>query len=307
MRVAPIVLCGGVGRRLFPFSSCNLPKQFIIFFKDGESFFQKTIRRIRKIFPTQQIIIVANKINQNLVKQQLKDIGEGNVLVLFECYNKNTFLSLVVAMMVIDDDCDLISVFPSDHFILDEKNFRQDVLSALEISTQKKKHILFGIKPTKPDDNYGYIQIGENEYVDGMGNIFFKIKSFIEKPSKGVAKTKIQSDRYYWNSGIFVFNNKQLTKDVVYQNKISGIKENIFIKKDDIFLESVAKNLPELPEISIDEAIIENNKELLCKKAQFDWKDIGNFTSLHELMEKKYIIFSILAYITQCDKYSINS
>ena len=307
MRVAPIIPCGGIGKRLFPFSSCSLPKQFIILFKDGESFFQKTIRRIRKIFPTEKIIIVANKMHQELVMQQLKDVGENNVLILFEHYNKNTFLSLFVAKMVIDNDFDALSVFPSDHFILDTTSFCQDILSALDTSIKEEKHILFGIKPTKPDDNYGYIQISDNGYIDNVGDIFFKIKSFIEKPSKKVAKTKIQCDTYYWNSGIFIFNNKQLTREIAYRNKISRIKENILMEKSNDCLDVIAKNLDKLLDLSIDEALIENNKELLCKKAQFDWQDIGNFFSLHELMNKNYINFSIPTYIKQSNQYAIKN
>ena len=307
MNIAPIILCGGVGKRLFPFSSYSLPKQFIVLFADGESFFQKTVRRVRYIFKVEKIIIVANKMHKELLLQQLKEINENNVLILFERCSKNTFMSLAVAGMIASADVDVFAVFPSDHFILDKKSLRQDMLSAVQVSVRECKHMLFGIEPTKFDNNYGYIQISNRRHVDNVGEEFLKVSSFVEKPNIRFTKMKLQSHKCYWNSGIFVFNNKILTNDDKHQTKIKVIKNNISVKKDDVFLEIVAKKLSVLSDTSIDQAILEGNKQLLCKKASFDWQDIGNFASLSELMKKKYITFSIPKYIQQCEKYSANN
>ncbi len=291
MNVLPIILCGGFGSRLSPLSSEELPKQFIPFIEHKYSFFQKTFKRVRKVFFTEKIIICCNVKHIDLIKKQIKDINEDNYILLAEKEKRNTFPSILISLQFAKKyHSDVLFVTPSDNYIYNDDNYIKNVYTSVLHSFIYKKHVLFGIKPTRADSNYGYIQINDKEKI----HMFYNIKSFIEKPDVKTAKDFIKNSNYFWNSGSFVFNFDKLINDI----KKHSI--DMFVKyKNENFLEKKYNNLYitndnflNLPTKQIDKEIIEKSNNIVCQKSTFEWYDIGSFEVINHLIKKGKIQIS---------------
>ena len=202
-----ILLAGGKGKRLWPYSSKETPKQFFKLF-DDKSFFQKTYLRFKKCKFVDEIIVLTNEKYRNLVNVQIDAIDSISAKhIIAEPSEKNTAPAILLGVKYIQeklraDKNTLILVSPCDHYISPESRFLCCLKKLIkeDFSKKIKKIITFGIKPTKPETGYGYIKVDKRE--DG---IFLKPKNFIEKPSNDVAKRYLSSDEYFWNMGIFLF------------------------------------------------------------------------------------------------------
>ena len=294
MNILPLVLAGGFGKRLSPLSTEELPKQFIHFFDNEESFFQKTIKRLRRVFITETIVVCCNEKHLDLVKIQLKKINETNFALIIEKESRNTFASVLLGLNLAKRyEINTMLVVPSDSFIENNEVFYKNIHSAITESYKTKKHVIFGIKPHEANNNYGYIKISDNKKiccVKNKKNNFFDVESFIEKPDIETAEKFVKYGDCFWNSGQFVFNIEKLKQEIKqYQkeawrifSKMKLIKKskNLYIT-DNIFLT--------IPNLQIDRAIIEKSKNLLCCEAEFDWCDIGSFEVLKYLISVKKI------------------
>ena len=290
--ILPLVIAGGFGKRLAPLSTIDLPKQFISFFKNGDSFFQKTVKRIRKFLITEKIVICINQRHINLVKEQLKKICEDNYILICEQESRNTFASVLLGLKAVKflKNIDTMLVIPADSFIENEDLFCKNIQTATLQSLITERHVVFGVKPTKVEDKYGYIKINSRKSKTFEQCVFFNVDRFIEKPELAKAKQFIEQGNYFWNSGHFVFNVEKLQEEIKkYQTKAFQIADQMkLIKKshkvyttDDVFLT--------IPNLQIDRAIIEKSKNLLCCKAEFDWCDIGSFEILKYLISLRKI------------------
>ncbi len=278
-----VIMGGGIGSRFWPFSRETYPKQFLDFFGTGRSLLQMTFDRFAKIIPVENIFIVTNEQYSSLIQEQLPELSASQILL--EPARRNTAPCIAYAAYHIRS-CNPkanIVVAPSDHLILKEDVFLRDVSKGLDFVKRKSVLVTMGIKPSRPETGYGYIQ-GNGS----MANDFTKVKTFTEKPNLELAKVFYESGEFFWNSGLFLWNvntiidafDKYLpdiaTRFESGSDKFNTPDEQAFIKE----------NFPYCLNISIDYGIMEkaDNVYMLC--ADFGWADLGTWGSLFDIARK---------------------
>jgi mannose-1-phosphate guanylyltransferase len=274
---------GGVGSRFWPCSRKNLPKQFLDFFGTGRSLLQQTFDRFNKIIPTDNIFIVTNMLYADLVKQQLPQMDESRILL--EPARRNTAPCILWAsyhIRAINPNANIV-VAPSDHLILKEDEFTQAVQNGLEFVSKDDKLLTLGIKPNRPETGYGYIQIA-----DQVGDNFYKVKTFTEKPELELAKLFISTGEFYWNSGLFMWNvnsvikaSEKLLPEIVLKLNAKGDKFNTPEEQD--YINEV---FPTCPNVSIDFGLMEKADNVYISLGDFGWSDLGTWSSLYDLSNK---------------------
>ena len=263
-------MAGGIGSRFWPYSRKDKPKQFLDFFGTGHTLLQQTFDRYSKIVPKENIFIATNIQYEKLVKEQLPELNEDQILL--EPTRRNTAPCIAWASIHIkqlNPDANII-VAPADHLILKETEFIEAITKGLEFVAKSPQLLTLGIKPSRPETGYGYIQIAEEK--DG---IFYKVKTFIEKPQLEFAQVFIESNEFYWNSGIFLWNVNTILK--AFETHIPEICETF---------KSYENDLEALPNISIDYAIMEKAENVYVQICNFGWADLGTWGALHEASPK---------------------
>ena len=263
-------MAGGIGSRFWPYSRKDKPKQFLDFFGTGHTLLQQTFDRYSKIVPKENIFIATNIQYEELVKEQLPELNEDQILL--EPTRRNTAPCIAWASIHIkqlNPNANII-VAPADHLILKEVEFIEAITKGLEFVAQSPQLLTLGIKPSRPETGYGYIQIAEEK--DG---IFYKVKTFIEKPQLEFAQVFVESNEFYWNSGIFLWNVNTILK--AFETHIPEICETF---------KSYENDLEALPNISIDYAIMEKAENVYVQICNFGWADLGTWGALHEASPK---------------------
>ncbi len=277
-----IIMAGGVGSRFWPFSRNNRPKQFLDFFGTGRSLLQMTYDRFRRVVPAENILIVSNVIYKDMILEQLPEISEKQVLL--EPHRRNTAPCIAYAVHRIKSITDTanIIVAPSDHLILKENDFIEVLETGIDFISKNDSLLTLGIKPSRPETGYGYIQIDE-----GNGPLR-KVKTFTEKPNAELAQIFYETGEFYWNSGIFLWNPttistafKTLLPEV--DSRFAAGSEFYNTDKEQQFIDSI---YPTCMNISIDYGIMEKaaNVHVLC--SDFGWTDLGTWGSLYEMSDK---------------------
>jgi len=281
-----VIMAGGIGSRFWPMSTSAMPKQFLDVLATGETLLQQTFRRLSKICPTEQILIVTNKDYKELCLSQLPEMVEGNVLC--EPARRNTAPCIAYASFKIqsqNEDANII-VAPSDHLIANEDEFVRIVKDCMLVSSQKDYLITLGIKASRAETGYGYIQFSEDSCEENK--TLKKVKTFTEKPDLELANQFLESGDFLWNSGMFIWSVnsivnsfKQLLPDMYEifsegNNLYNTDKETDFINR--IF--SRSKN------ISIDYGIMEQSKNVYVYPSDFAWSDLGTWGSLSTHVEE---------------------
>ena len=204
-----IIMSGGIGNRFWPYSNGKTPKQFLDFFGTGRSLLQSTFDRFSKIVPTENIFIVTNDEYADLTREQLPELTDHQILL--EPIRRNTAPCIAYAayrIQAINPEANII-VTPSDHLILKNENFIDDINKGLEFVDNHDVLLTLGIEPNRPEIGYGYIQVcNSDEDVEGVQ----KVKTFTEKPNKELAEAFIKSGEFVWNSGIFIWSLKSILK-----------------------------------------------------------------------------------------------
>ena len=201
-----VILAGGRGQRLWPASRENYPKQFMDLFGTGRTMLQMTYDRFVKILPKENIYICSCKSYLDLLKEQLPELTEENILL--EPVHRNTAPSVAWATMRIlrrDPQANII-VTPSDQLVLNLDSFYHSISVGLGYVTENNVLLAMGVKPTRPEPGYGYIQLGDLSCKPEV----FKVKSFTEKPERDFAKMFMESGEFYWNTGVFLSNARHL-------------------------------------------------------------------------------------------------
>ncbi len=266
-----IILCGGSGTRLWPISRTLMPKQFVKLF-DEQSLFQKTILRNKKLAKSQ--FIISNQDQYFLAYDQLEELGMREDFLL-EPVGRNTAPAIALACMALRKD-DIVMVSPSDHLITDEKAYT-DVVKMAQDYAKEGYLVTFGIKPSYPETGYGYIE------ADGHD-----VRSFKEKPDSATAEGYLKKGNYYWNSGIFCFKVSTFLEELqnfspeIYEASKKACEaanhgELIRIDIDD---------MSNIPEDSIDYAVMEKSQKVKVVPADMGWNDIGSFDALYEELDK---------------------
>ncbi len=271
-----IVLAGGGGTRLWPLSRKDFPKQFLNF-GTSLSLLQRTVLRLLKADFVDEVIVSTNEQYFPLVKKQLQKIG-AKVRILIEPLRKNTAPALGLAVKYLQTECnaketDPVLVVPSDHLIEPEVIFLHALEQAKEVASNDKI-ITFGIRPTKPETGYGYIEIGKK-----FNSLVFETVRFVEKPDRKVATTYLENPNFFWNSGMFLFSIRTFWA----QLKICSPTMSALFQTD---LKTVISRFNEMPDLSIDYAIMEKSKDILLYPLAVSWSDVGSWDSVYEAMEK---------------------
>lgn len=273
-----IILAGGSGSRLWPLSRELYPKQLLNFNSD-KSLLQLTYERLNQFIPADNIVNITNIKHTSNVKFQLEQISIG-INILSEPLSKNTAPAIALAIKYIQekDDDPVILVVPSDHLIDDNEKFIQTVEKGEKLA-QKGYIVTFGIEPNYPETGYGYINILNEPILDG-----FKVKEFVEKPDTETAKKYIEAKTYFWNSGIFMFKASTMIDEM---KKLAPDIFNIMDKFDFSMSNKIEFNLfNEMPNISIDYAIMEKSDKIALVKLESDWNDLGSWQSIYDVSKK---------------------
>ena len=280
-----VVMAGGVGSRFWPVSRTTFPKQFIDILGTGTTLIQQTCKRLEKLIPAENILIVTNEIYRELIEKQLPHIPSTNIL--YEPVAKNTAPCIAYACHKIASQCSdaNILVCPSDHIILDEPAFVEKIQAAFHKTAKDNSLITLGINPTRPDTGYGYVQfIAADED-------FKKVKTFTEKPNLELAKTFIESGDFLWNAGIFVWTAKAIHQAFEaylpdMQQLFAEGESEWYTANEKAFINRI---YPLCESISIDYGIMEKAKNVYVLPSSFGWSDLGTWGSLHDVSQKDYV------------------
>lgn len=274
-----IIMAGGIGSRFWPMSRKDFPKQFHDVLGTGRTLIQQTADRFKNICDPEQMYVLTNKAYAELVKEQLPEIPEANILL--EPVMRNTAPCIAYASYKIglnDPKANMI-VSPADHLIVNTEEFERDIQLALNRTSSSDKLITLGIKPHRPDTGYGYIHFNNNE--DGKIRTVIK---FTEKPPLEKAKEFLTSGDYYWNSGIFIWNfnniDKAISSFLPEMGKLfKGGKDFYNTAKEQAFIDEI---FPDCESISIDYGIMEKSQNVEMIMTDFGWSDLGTWGSLYE-------------------------
>ena len=279
-----VILAGGKGRRLWPTSRQDLPKQFLDFFGTGRTQLQQTFDRFSKILPKENIFICTTHQYKPLVTEQLPDVNERNLLI--EPINRNTAPSVAWANMRIlhkDPQANII-VTPSDQVVQNEGAYIKCIETGIGYVTENNVVLSMGVKPTRPEPGYGYIQMGDISCKPEV----FCVKSFTEKPEREFATMFMNSGEFLWNTGIFMSNAKHLILqfEQVFPEVLRNLKfENPNYTYEEE-LEYVSQHYSQYPHLSIDYAILEHNTNVYVMRCDFGWADLGTWHAVYECMSK---------------------
>ena len=282
-----VIMAGGIGARFWPMSHSAHPKQFIDILGTGQTLIQQTFNRMAKLCPPENIFIVTNGIYKDLVVSQLPDISEEQVLC--EPMRRNTAPCIAYANYKIQkkNPGASIVVAPSDHIILNETEFLNNLSSALEAAASNDWLLTLGIKPTRPDTGYGYIQFMEGSVYEADKQIR-QVRTFTEKPNLEIAQTFLESGDFLWNSGIFIWSLKTIMK--AFRENLPEVDE-LFSKGVELYNTPeeeafINTTYPVCRNISIDYGIMEKASNVYVRISDFGWSDLGTWGSLHDIRSK---------------------
>lgn len=278
-----VILAGGKGRRLWPCSREEYPKQFIDFFGTGRTQLQQTYDRFARIIPRENIYINTNQDYAHLVREQLPELAPDHLMA--EPIHRNTAPSVAWACHRVLRECSdaNLIVSPSDMDVHNEEAFQENIREGLDFVGHNDGLLTMGVKPTRPEPGYGYVQIGEP-----MGDHLYRVKSFTEKPDRDFARMFIDSGEFYWNTGLFLSNARYLQKTFMELlpwvfRRLDSINPNSTVEEEDEF---VRQNFPIYPNLSIDHSILERSEQVFVMKCDFGWADLGTWHSIYEAMQK---------------------
>ena len=301
-----VIMAGGVGSRFWPMSRTERPKQFIDILGTGKSLLQQTFERFLPICPPENIYVVTNNIYIDLVLEQLPDIKKNHVLG--EPLRKNTAPCIAYAnhKISIENPNAKIIVAPADHLILKEKLFEDRINEGLNFVEDNNVLLTLGIKPSRPDTGYGYIQINNDKKVDTDNDKLKKVKTFTEKPNHEMAQFFVESGEFFWNSGIFIWNLNSINK--AFKNLLPEI-EDLFEKGKNLYntdkeSDFINSTYSQCTNISIDYGVMEKADNVYVLQSEFGWSDLGTWGALYEQRDKdenKNVLSSenILTYDTE--------
>lgn len=278
-----VIMAGGIGSRFWPRSKEAKPKHLIRIFGNN-SMIQDTVDRISPIIPKENTFIITNRIQKPRVKAQLKDIPEENIID--EPFRKNTAACIALASLLIKQKNEnaIIVNLPSDHLINDVTSFQKTILKAVEFAKKSDGLVTIGIKPSRPETGYGYIQIDER-YVD---NSVFPVLTYAEKPNLETARRFIIAGDFLWNSGMFIWRADIIFKEL--KKHMPDLYDEILKLESKIgavdFDRELVGAYGQLKSISIDYGLMEKSDNVYCIKGYFDWSDVGSWEEVYYLSDK---------------------
>jgi mannose-1-phosphate guanylyltransferase len=281
----PVILAGGRGTRFWPLSRKKRAKQLLAL--DGkQSMIQQTVARLLPLSPAKRFWVITNEDLRPAIRKQLPKLPP--LQVLAEPIGRNTApaIGLAAFLLLREDQKAVIGMFPSDHVIADEKRYRETIEYGIEIAAAGPKIVVLGIRPTRAETGYGYIEAGSE-----FGSEALRVRRFTEKPDAMKAAEFIAAGNYFWNSGMFLWSARTLT-DALREHLpktaalLEEIAETFGTPK---FRATFRKLYPKCENISVDYAVLEPRSakgeqagNIFCLPSDFGWNDLGSWTALHE-------------------------
>lgn len=284
-----VIMAGGVGSRFWPMSRPEQPKQFIDVLGVGKTLIQLTAERFGDIIPPERMWVVTSAKYKELVRKQLPQIPEENILMEPCMRNTAPCISYVAWKISKRDANATMVVSPADHFVLDEEEFRRSIDKGFQFVENTSRVLTLGMRPTRPDTGYGYIQSAQE-----VGNGFYNVGAFKEKPKRDVAEEYLQAGGYYWNAGIFIWDVATAKAAISkFEPEMADIFNSMAERFNTALEQEVVNELfPKCNSISIDYAVMERlggkEVELNAKPSSvyvlpsdFGWSDLGTWGSLY--------------------------
>lgn len=300
-----VIMAGGIGSRFWPFSRQSKPKQFLDFFGTGRSLLQMTVDRFRPLVPIENVLIVTNVSYRDIILEQIPDLKPEQILC--EPARRNTAPCIAYAVSHIkarqmrkapadanwDDlstptlDANIV-VAASDHLILQEDTFRQTISHAFDFVHHNDAILTLGMRPTRPETGYGYIQYLTEPVSLSESEGIRKVKTFTEKPNIELAKVFVESGEFLWNSGIFIWNLRTICTALrtfmpEVSDKFRSGEKKMATEEEDAFIQEM---FPTCPNVSIDYGVMEKAQNVYVLPSDFAWSDLGTWGSLYELSDK---------------------
>lgn len=277
-----VLMAGGVGVRFWPYSRNAKPKQFLDVLGTGKTLIQSTFERFLPICPAENIFVVTHEEHAGIVREQLPQLTADQILT--EPMRKNTAPCIAYAsykIQQLNPDA-VIVVSPSDHLILKEAEFLEVIKKAVDQARTEDKLITLGIKPTRPETGYGYIQYHTDK------SFAKKVKTFTEKPELSLAKKFLESGDFVWNAGIFIWSAKAIVKAIqLHMPEMAEVFEDIRTKLGTNEEKSAIRAAyPQCKGISVDYGIMEKASNVYVCLGDFSWSDLGSWASIHDISEK---------------------
>ncbi len=289
-----VIMAGGIGSRFWPFSRADRPKQFLDFFGTGKTLLQMTVDRFRRNVPIENVLIVTNVTYKQMILEQVPDLKPEQVLC--EPARRNTAPCIAYAVsriramakqrtgLALDQLKANIVVAPSDHLIMHEQTFTEVIDKGLQFVEQNDTLLTLGMKPTRPETGYGYIQKAAEVGITDL----FEVKTFTEKPNRELAEVFLKSGEFLWNSGIFLWNLNTIIN--AFRKHLPELAE-IFREGEGVIgtdkeEEFIKEMFPKCPNISIDYGVMEKAESVHVLQADFGWSDLGTWGSLYDLSKK---------------------
>ncbi len=279
-----LIMAGGVGTRLWPVSRKHFPKQFHDVLGVGESLLQLSYNRLLDVCPQENIYIISNQDYYDLIKEQLPEMTDDQILLEPQLRNTAPCVAYAVHKIAKKNPQANLIVSPADHLILKQDQFQEVALKALEAASQRDILITFGITPTRPDTGYGYIEYDKDREEHGV----YKVAGFKEKPDLAAAEEFLKAGNFVWNSGIFVWSinaiKKSLEKYLPEVNMLFEQGNTIYYSQDEESFIQAAYDT--CMNISIDYGILEKADNVHVIPVDFGWTDLGTWKSIDSQHEK---------------------
>ena len=278
-----VIMAGGVGSRFWPMSTTEKPKQFIDVLGTGKTLLQMTVERFGQLVPEENIWVVTNERYADTVACQLPSIPATHILR--EPCRRNTAPCIAYVSWRIKkkDPKANIVVTPSDHVVMNIQEFQRVVAQCLAFTQDSDAIVTLGMKPTRPETGYGYIQ-ADLSASSLLNKELYRVDSFREKPDLATAQDYIGRNNYFWNAGIFIWNVSTIVNAFrVYQPRMA----KLFEQMNDVYGTDneqtvVNDKFPQCENISVDYAIMEKADEIFVCPADFGWSDLGTWGSLQQ-------------------------
>ncbi|HBY18095.1 MAG: Mannose-1-phosphate guanylyltransferase [Marinimicrobia bacterium 46_47] len=280
-----IIMAGGVGKRFWPRSRKDSPKQLLDIIGD-ESMINLTIKRLLKVSPLERLYIITNYHQAEMILAQNPNLSWENFII--EPSGKNTAPAIALAAAVLKkrDPEAVMGLFPADHLIQDEKDFIACLNEGVRIATEKNVLITFGIEPTRPATGYGYIQVEKEPLPDST--LVYKSKTFAEKPNLETAKRFLSSGEFLWNSGMFIWRADVILKEIEkYLPELYEIIDTLSGTMDtEMYDKTLQKLWRTIKPVSIDYGVMENARHVKVVRGKFGWSDVGSWDAVYSLEKK---------------------
>ena len=273
-----VIMAGGIGSRFWPLSTPEYPKQFIDILGCGRTLIQLTVDRFKGICPMQNFWVVTNAAYVDIVKRQLPQIPAEHILAEPAARNTAPCIAWACWRIKAEDPEANVVVTPADAVVMNPEEFRRVIKNALDFTADSDAIVTIGIKPSRPETGYGYV-----ESVDAVKGEIRKVAAFKEKPQLEVAERYVKAGNYLWNAGIFVWNVNTITAAIqTYKPNIAADMEQMKTDND------VKAIFPQCEKISIDFAVMEPaaaDGRVFTHPADFGWSDLGNWASLYDKLQ----------------------